>query len=49
MFSQPLEYKPQVYSMVLCVPALYQDAVNEDHHKGIKVPVQDILDQMHEL
>ena len=49
MLPQPLEYKPQVFNMFLCVPGVYQDVVNEDHHKDIKVSVQDILDQMHKL
>ena len=49
MLSQPLEYEPKVFSVLLCVPRVYQDVINKDHHKDIKVLVQDILDQMHEL
>ena len=49
MFPQPLEYEPKVFSVLLCVPRVYQDVIDEDHHKDIKVPVQDILDQMHKL
>ena len=49
MLPLPLEYKPKVFSVLLRVPGVYQDVINENHHKDIKVPVQDILDQMHKL
>ena len=39
MLPQPLKYKPQVFSMLLCISGVYQDVVNEDYHKDIKVPV----------
>ena len=49
MLPQPLKDEHKVFSVLLCVLGVCQDIINKPHHKDIKVPVQDILDQMHEL
>ena len=49
LFSQSLKYQPWVFAVFLCGVGKYQDIVNEDDNKIIKIFVENILYQMHEL
>ena len=37
MLPQPFEYKPKVFNVLLYILGVYQDVINEDYHKDIKV------------
>ena len=49
LFSQFLKYQPQVFAMFFCGTGKYQDVVNKDDHEVIKIFMEDVLYQMHEL
>ena len=49
LFSQYLKHQPYVFAVFLYGMGKYQDVVNEDDNKIIKIFMEDVLYQMHKL
>jgi hypothetical protein len=46
--SEPLQHKPQMFLMLCFRLGIYQDIINEYHHKGVQIIHENLVHQMHE-